>query len=55
MTENRRSHQDPMSVLNRNADLLSVDICGGQEMMAILEKDDIQEDASADTIQMKGK
>lgn len=46
MTENRRSNQDPMSAMNRNADLLSLDICGGQEMMAILERDDIQEEAS---------
>ena len=42
-----------MSCINRN-DLLSVDV-GGQEMMnAILERDDIQEEASADTIQIKG-
>ena len=49
MTEYRRSNQDPLSCLNRGGDLLSVDI-GGQEMMAILERDDIQEEASADTI-----
>lgn len=41
MSENRRSNQDPMSAMNRNGDLLSLDICGGQEMMAILERDDI--------------
>ena len=54
MTENRRSNQDPMSVLNRNVDLLSMDF-GGQEMKAILERDDIQEEASVDLIQIRGK
>ena len=42
MTEVRRSNQDPMSCQNRFAptDLLGVEI-GGQEMVAILERDDM--------------
>lgn len=52
--EDRRSHFEGSSANWNKKDVTSND-AGGHEMMAIIEKDDLQEEASIEMIEITGK
>ena len=54
VAEDRRSHYDGTSTNWNKKDVLSME-AGGNEMMAIIEKDDLQEEASIEMIEITGK